>query len=239
MEARESVSRVVLDVRQAGFQRRSRSILTDVSLQVASGEILGLVGPNGGGKSTLLLLCAGLLRPTSGTIQVVGHCAKETSVMRAGAVGLITADHGVYPLLTGWENLRFFGRLFGLDDALVKGRVGDFVEALGLGAAMNQRTQTYSSGMKQKLSLARARMMDPRLLLMDEPTANLDPVSADTLLQAVRSEASRGVAVVWVTHDLLQAQRLCDQVGFVNGRFFPFSEPTNLLAQFRQQLGST
>jgi len=74
---------------------------------------------------------------------------------------------------------------------------------------------------------------------MDEPTANLDPVSADTLLQAVRSEASRGVAVVWVTHDLLQAQRLCDQVGFVNGRFFPFSEPTNLLAQFRQQLGST
>lgn len=194
------------------------AVLDGVDLEVRAGEVLGLVGPNGGGKSTLLLLVAGLLRPTSGSVRVLGVPAHQLAVERRGTVGLITAEQGLYPLLTGWENLLFFAGLFGLGRAEVERLARPHLERLDLVGAMDQRTGGWSSGMRQKLSLVRALLPGPRVLLLDEPASNLDPVSTDTLHHAVREVADAGACVVLATHDLPAAEAMCDRVALLRGR---------------------
>lgn len=191
-------------------------VLRDAHLAVGAGEVVGLVGPNGGGKSTLVLLMAGLIRPHQGRLTIDGRAAADLAQTAAGAIGLITADPGLYPLLTGEENLRFFGQLHGLSLAEVERRAAPWVQELDLGAALPTRTGAWSSGMKQKLSLVRARLCDPLVLLFDEPTANLDPIAADAVWRAVRQAAASGIAVVVATHDLNAVEAVCDRVAFLH-----------------------
>jgi ABC-type multidrug transport system ATPase subunit len=194
-------------------------VLQDVSLELHEGEVLGLLGPNGGGKSTLLMLMAGLIAPTEGTVTVEGTPATDLALTNSGKVGLITAEPGLYPLLTGWENLHYFGGLFGLNRAEVERRAHPLLEELELDqASLALRSGGYSSGMRQKVSLARALLLEPRLLLLDEPTSNLDPLSTQTLHAAVRRHADRGVAVGLVTHDLFAASHICNRVALIGGR---------------------
>jgi ABC-2 type transport system ATP-binding protein len=205
----------VLVAKGLGRAWGARVVLEGVELEVRPGEVLGLIGPNGGGKSTLLLLCAGLVRPTSGEVLVDGLPAAGVAEARQGTVGLITADAGVYPLLSGRENLDFFGGLYGLDAAQIERRSRPFLEELDLLREIDRPTAEWSSGMRQKLSLARALLMSPKLLLLDEPTANLDPVASHQIHAAVRARADAGVAVVVATHDLLAAEGICDQVAVI------------------------
>jgi ABC-2 type transport system ATP-binding protein len=196
-----------------------RTVLDGVDLDVDGGEVVGLVGPNGGGKSTLLLLLAGLVRPTAGTVLVDGIPADRLAEQATGAVGLITAEPGLYPLLTGRENLRFFGGLYGRPPDEVDRRSRPLLEELEVSdAVQDQRASTYSSGTRQKVSLARALLLDPKLLLLDEPTSNLDPLSAQIVHRAVRARADQGVAVVLATHDLHAAEHICDRVLAIAGR---------------------
>jgi ABC-2 type transport system ATP-binding protein len=211
-------SRIVASARGVGRRFGAVEVVQDVDLDVAAGEVVGVVGPNGGGKSTLLLLLAGLVRPTAGVALVEGIPAHEVARQRTGAVGLITAEPGLYPLLTGRENLAFFGGLYGLSPEDVARRSESARRALALEGELDRAVFTYSSGMRQKLSLLRALLMDPVLLLLDEPTANLDPVSARALDRGVREQADAGRAVVWVTHDLAAAEAICDRVVFLDGR---------------------
>lgn len=183
-----------------------------VDLTLKAGEVLGLIGPNGGGKSTLLMLMAGLVVPGAGSVTVEGVAATALARRGTGKVGLITARPGLYPLLTGWENLLFFGGLFGLDEGAVAERAKPLLASLGMEDHLPRRVATYSSGMRQKLSLARALLMDPVVLLLDEPTANLDPVSAHRIHTLLRERADRGLAVVLATHDLHAAEHICDRV---------------------------
>jgi ABC-2 type transport system ATP-binding protein len=194
----------------------THEVLAEVSLEVRAGEVVGLVGPNGGGKSTLLVILAGLVRPSRGTVAIDGIPAHEVAQARTGTVGLITAEAGLYPLLTGSENLEFFGGLFGLTDAQVQARSAPLLAELGLERDLSRRVSEWSSGMKQKLSLVRALLLDPHLLLLDEPTANLDAVAAQTIWTAVRKRADSGIAIVIATHDLVAAEHMCDRVAVVN-----------------------
>lgn len=219
---REAV--VVLD--KAGRTFGAREVLSNVTLTVSGGEMVGVVGPNGGGKSTLLLLMAGLLRPTSGRVQVCGIDAFALSLTAAGRVGLVTARPGLYPLLTGRENLHHFGGLFGLTPAEVDEKAAPLARALAL-TRLDDRVAQLSTGMQQKLSLIRALLLSPQLLLFDEPTANLDPLAARTLYAEVRRSADEGRACVLVTHDLAAAEAVCDRVLLVDGtikRELSFSE---------------
>ena len=193
------------------------AVLHDATLSVPAGAVTGLIGPNGGGKSTLLLLLAGLVTPTSGTVEVDGLPATRVALERRGTVGLITAEAGLYPLLTGRENLWFFGGLYGLSSAEVDARAAPFLAQLELAPHVDRPVGTWSSGMRQKLSLARALLMKPKLLLLDEPTANLDPLAAHAIHAAVRAEADRGTGVVLATHDLVAAEAICDQVAVIDG----------------------
>lgn len=191
---------------------KNAPVVEGVNLEVHGGEVLGLIGPNGGGKSTLLMLIAGLIRPTSGTVTVEGVHAHDLALSHTGSVGLITAVPGLYPLLTGRENLHYFGGLNGLSKADVDAMSKPLLEELGIPDQMDRQIKEYSSGMQQKVSLVRALLMKPRLLLLDEPTSNLDPVSTHTIHQSVRKQADLGVAVVLTTHDLHAADSICDRV---------------------------
>ncbi|MFO0683298.1 MAG: ATP-binding cassette domain-containing protein [Sandaracinus sp.] len=213
-EAREVVARMEGVGRSFG----ARDVLSDVSLEVRRGEVLGVVGPNGGGKSTLLLLLAGLLVPTRGSVAVVGHAAHRLALEAAGLVGLVTARPGLYPLLTGRENLHHFGGLFGLAPHEVDAKAAPLATALAIESALDARVATWSTGMQQKLSLVRALLLSPKLLLLDEPTANLDPPVARTLYAEIRRRADAGLACVLVTHDLEAAELFCDRVLLVDGR---------------------
>ena len=179
---------------------------------IVPGSVVLVGGDPGIGKSTLLLLMAGLLRPTAGTMTVCGIVAHELALTSAGLVGLVMARPGLYPLLTGWENLGHFGGLFGLSRDEVTRRAEPLLESLDLHEGLDQRVGRWSTGMQQKLSLVRALLLSPRLLLFDEPTANLDPMASRSLYAEVRSRADDGLACLLVTHDLLAAESVCDRV---------------------------
>lgn len=202
---------------QAGRSFGARVVLSDLDLTVSGGEVVGVVGPNGGGKSTLLLLMAGLLRPTTGRVQVGGIDAFALSLTAAGSVGLVTARPGLYPLLTGRENLHHFGGLFGLSPSEVDAKAAPLAQTLELTTGLDERVGQLSTGMQQKLSLIRALLLSPRLLLFDEPTANLDPLAAKALYAELRKRADEGLACVLVTHELAAAEAVCDRVLLVNG----------------------
>lgn len=220
-------------------------VLKDVDVEVHAGEVLALIGPNGGGKSTLLLLMAGLVAPTAGTMLVDGRPAEAVAIETSGTVGLITARPGFYPLLTGSENLAFFGGLFGLTASQVAEKAGPLAEELGITASLDLPVGGYSSGMQQKLALVRALLMAPKVLLLDEPTANLDPVSADALYRTMRDRADKGLAVVVVTHDLAAVELVCDRVVVVQGTVKHSQElpgersipaPSGLLAVYQEHV---
>lgn len=200
----------------AGLTRRfgqADPVVDGVDLAVRRSEVLGLIGPNGGGKSTLLLLMAGLLRPTSGTVTVLGQPAHALARDAAGTVGLLTPHPGLYPALTVRENLAFFAGLYGrrVDDAAL-----GIADSHGLTPHLDRRAGLLSSGQQQKVSLVRALLLDPAVLLFDEPTANLDPSSAYALHVQLRAQAEAGRAVVLCTHDLHAASQVCDRVAILH-----------------------
>lgn len=188
-------------------------IVEAVDLEVRHGEVLGLIGPNGGGKSTLLLVLAGLVRPDAGSVEVLGRPAHQLAREAAGAVGLITATPGLYPALTVRENLAFFA---GLYQRSAEPEMPGLAARLGLADQLDRRVGELSSGQQQKVSLIRALLLEPTVLLFDEPTANLDPISARALHIELRALADQGRAVVLCTHDLHAAGPICDRVAVLN-----------------------
>ena len=207
---------VVLEARALTRTFGAVPVVDGVDLRLGSGEVLGLIGPNGGGKSTVLLLLAGLVRPTSGTVTVDGVAAHDLALNAAGTIGLITAEPGLYPALTVRENLHWFAGLYGQGAAEVDGRLPTLLEGLELDAHLDRPAGALSSGQRQKASLVRALLLEPRILLFDEPTANLDALAADVIHRAIRARADSGIAVVLCTHDLRATEAICDRVLVLN-----------------------
>ncbi len=199
-----------LSVRARGIEKRfgSFSALRGVDVDIPSVHLLVVLGPNGAGKSTLVRIVAGLLRPTAGTIEFgEAHPEKRRNVR--GQIGFVGHATMLYPELTARENLVFAGRLHGLDNPAERAR--ELLAEEGLEAWSDRRAQTFSRGLAQRLSIARARVHDPRVLLLDEPFTGLDGTAADRLAERLERLREDGRSLVLVTHDFRQASRLGDQ----------------------------
>jgi ABC-2 type transport system ATP-binding protein len=193
--------------------------LNRVSLDIRSGEIFGLVGPNGAGKTTLLKILACLILPTEGRAVVDGAVVGTDDQAVKRSIGFVTSDErSFYWRLTGEENLRFFARLYGLDPAAARGRTVELLAAMDLNAVSGTQFMNYSSGMKQRLAIARALLHDPPILCLDEPTRSLDPIAAKHLRRFVsdRLSAEQGKTVLLATHNLQEAEEMCGRLAVLD-----------------------
>jgi len=206
-----------------------------VDLAVEEGELFGLLGPNGAGKTTLIKLLCTLIAPTAGTARVNGYDLQEEEKIKA-SVGLVTGDErSFYWRLSGRQNLEFFASLHGLSPRQGRRKVEEALELMGLGEVADERFQTYSTGMRQRLSLARGLLNDPKLLFLDEPTKSLDPAATCHLHQFIKNElvGRRGVTVFLTTYRLEEAERLCDRVAIMDkGRIRAYGT----ISELRQML---
>src|SRR2546425_10334624 len=195
------------------LHRQSIVAVRDLDLRVEPGEVYGLLGPNGSGKSTTLKIILGLVSPTRGCTEIFGRDSRL--VKSREAVGFLPENPYFYKFLTGEETLRFFGRLCGLGGAGLRNRMDELLALVGLTNARKRRLGTYSKGMLQRIGLAQALIHDPRLVVLDEPTAGVDPVGSREIRDLILDLKRRGITVLLSSHLLAQAQEMCDRVGIL------------------------
>src|SRR5262245_42723761 len=195
------------------FRRKSIVAVRDLHLRVEPGEVYGLLGPNGSGKSTTLKIVLGLISATRGRTQIFGQDSARVATRES--VGFLPENPYFYKFLTGEETLRFFGKLCRLSGSELKRRVATLLELVGLTSARNQRLGTYSKGMLQRIGLAQALINDPRLLVLDEPTAGVDPAGSRDIRNLIVDLKKRGVTVLVSSHLLEHVQEVCDRVGIL------------------------
>jgi ABC-2 type transport system ATP-binding protein len=213
------------------FWRRPKVRAVDaLDLQVRRGEVLGLLGPNGSGKSTTIKVLLGLLHPTSGTVRVLGQSPRDVSAKRQ--IGYLPEESYLYSYLTPRETLDFYGSLFGLDGATRRARAAELLAMAGLNSAADRPVGEFSKGMARRLGLAQALINDPALVLLDEPTAGLDPIACRQVKDLVRELAQRGKTVLMSSHLLADVEDVCDRVAIMyNGRLRAIGRLSELLEQ--------
>ena len=187
-----------------------------VSFKVGNGEVFGLLGPNGAGKTTTMRLLSTVLRPTSGTASVAGYdLLREPQKVRA-SIGVLPEDTGLYDRLTAKEHLLYYGRLHGMpEDSLMK-RSDELLEIMELTDRANTKVGDFSKGMKQKVALLRAFIHDPPVMLLDEPTAGLDVMSARSIHGFVERFRSQGKTIMISTHNMTEAQKICNRIAIID-----------------------
>src|SRR6516165_878647 len=195
------------------FKRETVTAVKDLSLTVEPGQVYGLLGPNGSGKSTTMKIVLGLVTPTSGKTEIFGR--DSTTVESREDVGFLPENPYFYKFLTGAETLRFFGRLCGMTGVTLKSRVKELLDLVGLNKARDRRLGTYSKGMLQRIGLAQALIHDPRLVVLDEPTAGVDPAGSREIRDLIMDLKRRGITVLLSSHLLAQAQEICDRIGIL------------------------
>jgi len=202
-----------------------------LSLTIERGEVFGLLGPNGAGKTTTMSLAVGLLAPDSGSVTIAGAGSPTDPRVRR-RIGLAPQALALYDELTAAENLRLFGRLYGITGPALTTRVDELLELVGLTDRRSSRAGSYSGGMKRRLNLAAALVHEPDLVLLDEPTAGVDPQSRSRILELVAAIRDRGGTVVYSTHYMEEAQRVCDRVAIMDrGRLIALGTVDELIAQ--------
>ena len=199
-----------------------------MDLEVHRGEVLGLLGPNGAGKTTTVRMLTALIEPTEGTATIDGFDIRTQPEQVRTRVGILTETPGLYEKLSAQANLDFFARLYGLDAATRAERIEHYLRVFSLWDRRRDVAGTFSKGMKQKLAIARALLHEPSVVFLDEPTAALDPESAYVVREAIEGLRRAGRTIVLATHNLDEADRLCDRVAFVRGGLLRVDSPARL-----------
>ena len=221
-----------IDVSHISYSYGDTLAVDSVSFEVAAGEIFGLLGPNGAGKSTTVKMLSGQLRPSHGSIHILGMDSSVEKTESQARLGVCFEGKNLYSAMTGVENLKFFASLFGIKplDPM------PLLERVDLAARGGDKVSDYSKGMRQRLMMARALVNQPDVLFLDEPTDGLDPVSARTIQGIIREEAAGGTAVLLTTHDMYEADTLADRVAFINqGQILAMDAPESLKLQHGQR----
>jgi ABC-2 type transport system ATP-binding protein len=196
------------------FRREAVVAVKNLSLSVEQGQVYGLLGPNGSGKSTTMKIVLGLVTPTSGKSEIFG---RESNLVESREdVGFLPENPYFYKYLTGEETIRFYGKICGLHGSKLRARTGELLHLVGLEHAANRRLGGYSKGMLQRIGLAQALVQEPRLLVLDEPTAGVDPAGSREIRDLILDFKTRGMTVLLCSHLLGQVQEICDRIGILH-----------------------
>ena len=220
----------VLEVSDVRKRYGATVALDGVSLTVEAGELFGLLGPNGAGKTTLIKIVCGLTDADSGAVRLFGQPFSRSRRDLRRLIGIGTQDLAIYPDLSARENLRFFGKLYGLGGDELESRIKTVLAAVGLTERAGDRAGTFSGGMKRRLNLAAAVVPGPRILFLDEPTTGVDPQSRNHIFQQVRALNAAGMTVIYTSHYMEEVQLLCRRIAILdNGRLLASDTLPNLL----------
>jgi len=207
-----------------------------LTLSIEQGEIFGLLGPNGAGKSTTIKMICGLLRCDQGEIEVDGEPVSRHPLSVKAKIGIVPQEIALYEQLTAAENLRFFGRLYGLRGKRLQERVEEALEFTGLTGSRNERPAALSGGMKRRLNIACAIVHQPKLIIMDEPTVGIDPQSRNHILESVRELNRRGATIIYTSHYMEEVEAIGTRIGILDhGRLIALGTVRDLLVQVEEQ----
>jgi ABC-2 type transport system ATP-binding protein len=213
-----------------GLTKRFGSLtaVRDLGFTVGEGEIFGILGPNGAGKTTTVRILAGLIAPSDGRARVNGlELGRDSQRIRA-TTGILTESPGLHDRLTARQNLAYYGRLYGMRGRDLRDAVARYLRVVGLADAADRRVGSYSKGMRQKVAIARALLHEPEVIYLDEPTSGLDPSAAKTIRDFVATLRDAGRSIVVCTHNLDEAERLCDRIGIMRGTLLQVDTPARL-----------
>ena len=199
-------------VQHLKMQFQNKTVLQDIDLKISKGEIFGLLGPSGAGKTTLIKILTGQLRQTSGTAQILGANTMELDHTTYTQIGMVLDQAGLYDRLSCYDNLALFAEIY----KIPKTQIAKVLEKVDLQKAIKLPVSKLSKGMKQRLVLARAIMHKPKLLFLDEPTSALDPATARYIHELILEEKAKGTTIFLTTHNMEEAAKLCDHVGLLN-----------------------
>jgi len=207
-----------------------------ISLSIKEGEIFGLLGPNGAGKTTTIKMLCTLLEPTSGTTKINGYdITHQANLVRQSLGAVLTGERSIYWKLTGRENLEYFAALYHIPRAIAKRRIQELLDWFSLSNRADEYVERYSSGMKQRIAIAKALLANPPVLLLDEPTIGLDPQSARNLRDLILQIKREGRTILLTTHYMEEADQLCDRIGIIDlGKIIALDSPTNLKKSIKQ-----
>ncbi len=216
-----------------GYWRQKKhpvQAVQDISFSICKGELFGMVGPNGAGKTTTEKMLATLLLPTGGKATIFGHdVVKDTHKIRPRIGFTFGGNKGLYGRLSALDNLKYFAELYKLDPETIDRRIKEMLEVVGLTGREKDRVETFSSGMQQRLHLARAMLHDPDLIFLDEPTVGIDPIGSREIRALVKELVARGKTILLTTHYMYEAEELCDRIAVVNhGQIVALDTPTAL-----------
>ena len=209
----------------------------NLSMSVTKGELFGLLGPNGAGKSTLTKMISGMLNPTSGTIKVGNYSIQDEPMKVKEILGVVPQDIVLYDYLNARENLAFYGRLYGLSGRKLNDRIDELLKFTQLDEkAVKRHVSTYSGGMKRRVNIAAALLHEPQVILLDEPTAGLDPQNKHALWEIIQSLKKQGKTIVLTTHMMEEAEELCSKVAIMDhGRIIALGSPSELVKEVKME----
>lgn len=219
-------------IETSGLSRRFGDVIAvdGLTMTVESGEVLALLGPNGAGKTTTIRMLAGIIRPTGGEAIVAGHRIDRNVEKLHEVIGMLTETPGLYSRLSARRNLEYFAAFYPIDD--VSARVEKYLKLMGLWERREDKAGTFSKGMKQRLALARALMHEPKVLFLDEPTSGLDPEAATEVRQLIRRMREEGCTIFLSTHNLGEAEMLCNRIAVIHSRLLALDTAESLRRRF-------
>ena len=208
-----------------------------ISFSIPQGEIFGLLGPNGAGKSTTISMLSGLITPTRGQISIKGMELSRSLSAAKAHIGLVPQDIALYPTLSAWDNLIFWGQIYGMHGKKLKQRANEVLDIVQLADRAHEPVRIYSGGMKRRINLAIGLLHRPDILFLDEPTVGVDPQSRNAIFESVEALNRAGLTVIYTTHYMEEVERLCHRIAIIDhGRIIALDTPANLIRSQGQSL---